>query len=96
VGWFAPGQVRWAGYGDSAVPENRGVVVLRCGYGDGLPKELAGDDDILSVGMQYTTRLAENALGEHALIDECSNLDELAYRAGLGPHALIVGLAQHT
>jgi alanine racemase len=96
VQWFPPGTVRWAGYGDTAVPVNRGVAVLRCGYGDGLPKELAGDDDILSVGMQYTARLAEEPTPEHALIDENSDLDHLAGRVGLGPHEFIVGLAQQT
>jgi alanine racemase len=96
VAWYPRGTVRWAGYGENAVPARRGVAVLRCGYGDGYPKELAGDDDILSVGMQYTTRLAESAADEHALIDERSDLDQLAFRAGLGAHELIVGLAQQT
>jgi len=96
VQWFAPGSVRWAGYGDLPVPAHRGVAVLRCGYGDGYPKELAGADDILSVGMQYTTRFADHAAREYALIDERSNLDELADRVGLGPHEFIVGLAQQT
>jgi len=96
VAWYPRGTVRWAGYGETPVPAHRGVAVLRCGYGDGYPKELAGDDDILSVGMQYTTRLAESAAGEHALIDERSDLDQLAFRAGLGAHELILGLAQRT
>jgi alanine racemase len=95
VAWHPPGTVRWAGYGDVSVPADRGVAVLRCGYGDGFPKELAGDVDILSVGMQYTARLAENGSREYALIDEHSSLDEIARRAGVGPHELIVGLAQH-
>jgi alanine racemase len=94
VAWYPRGTVRWAGYGENEVPAHRGVAVLRCGYGDGYPKELAGDDDILSVGMQYTTRLAESAVAEHALIDERSDLDQIAFRAGLGAHELIVGLAQ--
>jgi alanine racemase len=93
--WLAPGTVRWAGYGDVAVPMRRGVAVLRCGYGDGFPKELAGTDDILSVGMQYTTRLADNATGEQTLIDQTSDLDQIAQLVGFDPHELIVGLAQH-
>jgi alanine racemase len=93
---FAPGVVRWAGYGDIPVPAHRGVAILRCGYGDGLPKKLEGHDDILSIGMQYTTRLSDSAATEHALIDENSDLDELARRVGLSPHELIVGLAQET
>jgi alanine racemase len=96
VAWYPRGSVRWAGYGETAVPAHRGVAVLRCGYGDGYPKELAGDDDILSVGMQYTTRFAESAAAEYALIDERSDLDNLAFRAGLGAHELILGLAQPT
>ncbi len=96
VRWYAPGTIRWAGYGDVSVPAHRGVAVLRCGYGDGYPKELAGNDDILSVGMQYSTRLAENGTNQHALIDERSDLDALARRVGLSPHELIVGLAQRT
>lgn len=95
VAWHAPGCRQWAGYGNIAIPPDRGVAILRCGYGDGLPKELAGDDDILSVGMQYTTRLAGSPLpASYALIDERSDLDLLARRTGLGPHQLIVGLAQ--
>ncbi len=96
VTWLAPGAVGWAGYGDVAVPAHRGVAVLRCGYGDGFPKKLAGVDDILSVGMQYTTRLADEPAAEYALIDERSDLDHFAHRVGLGPHELIVGLAQQT
>jgi hypothetical protein len=46
--------------------------------------------------MQYTTRLSDSAATEHALIDENSDLDELARRVGLSPHELIVGLAQET
>jgi alanine racemase len=96
VDWFAPGTLDWAGYGDVAIPADRGVAILRCGYGDGLPKKLAGDDDILSVGMQYTIRLADNPSREHALIDHRSDLDQLADRLDVGPHELITGLAQHT
>ena len=35
------------------------VVVLRCGYADGLPKAMEGSADILSIGMQYTPRLTQ-------------------------------------
>lgn len=94
VAWFAPGAIGWAGYGDTAVPPGRGVVVLRCGYGDGLPKKLAGDDDILSVGMQYTSRLADRPMNEYAFIDDRSDLDALAHRLHVEPHELITGLAQ--
>ncbi len=96
VKWYPRGAARWAGYGEITIPAHRGVAVLRCGYGDGYPKELAGDDDILSVGMQYLTRLADDPAREHALIDERTDLDQLAHRAGLSAHELIVGLAQRT
>lgn len=96
VQWFAPGRVGWAGYGDVGVPPNRGVAVLRCGYGDGFPKNLAGHDDILSVGMQYTTRLADEPTHGHVLISDETNLDQLADRIGLAPHELITGLAHQT
>ncbi len=96
VRWYPPGGVSFAGYGDFAVPANRGVAVLRCGYGDGLPKKLAGYDDILSIGMQYTARLTDNATVAHALIGEETDLDQLAGRLDLGPHEVIVGLAQHS
>jgi alanine racemase len=96
VDWYAPGIVGWAGYGDVRVPVNCGVAVVRCGYGDGFPKKLAGADDILSVGMQYTTCLADSPRREHALIDERSDLDLLADRLGVGPHEIITGLAHDT
>jgi hypothetical protein len=28
VEWFAPGVVGWAGYGDIAVPANRGIAII--------------------------------------------------------------------
>ncbi|GAC1433162.1 MAG: hypothetical protein NVSMB5_26920 [Candidatus Velthaea sp.] len=94
VRWFAADSVSWCGYGNVAVPKYRGVQVLRCGYGDGLPKMLAGADDILSVGMQYTARLADAPSEAHTLIGLTTDLDALATRAGMTPHEIVVGLAQ--
>jgi alanine racemase len=90
---FAPGEVRWAGYGDTAVPENRSVAVLRCGYGDGFPMTLADGADILSVGMQYTARVLHDEARVRALIGEADDLDAIAARAGISSHQLVVGLA---
>jgi alanine racemase len=87
-----PGQVRWAGYGDTAAPDQE-LAVLRSGYGDGLPQAMAGTADILSVGMQYTTRVMHGAADARPLIGAADDLDQLAERAGLTPHALVVGLA---
>ncbi|HEY0394539.1 MAG TPA: alanine racemase [Candidatus Elarobacter sp.] len=90
---FAPGEVGWAGYGDTRVAADRSVVVLRCGYGDGFPVALAGRADILSVGMQYTTRLERPEHDPRVLIGRGDDVDALAARAGIGAHALVVGLA---
>ena len=90
---YQPGGVGWAGYGDTQVAENRAVVVLRCGYGDGYPKTIAGTADILSVGMQYTTRLVVEGADARVLIGEADDVDELAARARISSHELVVGLA---
>ncbi|GAC1405115.1 MAG: hypothetical protein NVSMB64_09410 [Candidatus Velthaea sp.] len=94
VRWFAAGAIGWSGYGEVRVPAHRGVAVVRCGDGDGFPKVLAGDDDILSVGMQYTARLADQPADLHTLIGASTDLDTLARRAGMTPHEIVVGLAQ--
>jgi alanine racemase len=90
---YAPGELGWAGYGEVAVAGDRSVSVLRCGYGDGLPKTLAGSGDILSIGMQYTTRTAGEASDVEQVIGAADDVDELAIRAGMTPHELVVGLA---
>jgi alanine racemase len=91
---YPPGELGWAGYGEVAVAGDRSVSVLRCGYGDGLPKTLAGSDDILSIGMQYTTRATGEAADVEELIGAADDVDELAARAGMTPHELVVGLAR--
>ncbi len=90
---YPPGAVGWAGYGDRPVPPAAEVVVLRCGYGDGWPKGMAGSADILAVGMQYTTRLVHQGVDPCVLIGEADDIDELAARSGLSPLELVVGLA---
>ncbi len=90
---YSPGGLAWAGYGDQPVPPSAQIVVLRCGYGDGWPQGMSGTADILAVGMQYTTRLSQRGLDPCVLIGEDDDLDELAARAGIGCHQLVVGLA---
>lgn len=90
---FGPGETGWAGYGDVAVGPNRSVAVLRCGYGDGFPRALADGADILAVGMQYTARVSHDGADARVLIGSADDVDELAARAGVSPHELVVGLA---
>jgi len=90
---LAPGELPWAGYGDVAIPADRSAAVLRCGYGDGLPRKLAGIADILSVGMQYTVRLTDDGRDVRELIGARDEIDALAAHAGISPHELMVGFA---
>jgi alanine racemase len=89
---FEPGEVSWAGYGDTPV-EDRPVAVLRCGYGDGFPKALADGADILSVGMQFTARVLHDGADPRVLVGASDDVDELAARAGMTSHEFVVGLA---
>ena len=90
---FGPRETGWAGYGDVPVPADRSVAVLRCGYGDGFPQALAGAADILSVGMQYTARVMHDGVDPRLLVGASFDLDRMAARARITPHALVVGLA---
>jgi alanine racemase len=68
------------------------IATARCGYADGLPKALAGADDILSVGMQYVTVRASrlDASGTQLiLLDGEADLDAFAARCGLLPHEIV-------
>jgi alanine racemase len=89
----APGTIRFAGYGDRQISDASEVAVLRCGYGDGYPKGMAGAGGILAVGMQYTTRLCDARADPCVLIGETDALDDLAAQAGVSAHELVVGLA---
>jgi alanine racemase len=91
---FGPGETGWAGYGDTPVPADRTVVVLRCGYGDGFPQALAGAADILSIGMQYTARVMHDGVDARLLVGGSFDLDGMAARARITPHELVVGLAR--
>ncbi len=82
------------GYGDRALETETRVATVRCGYGDGYPKDAAGADDILSVGMQYTL-LAAGALTPGATVDllgERTGLDALAWSASRSVHEIVTTL----
>ncbi|HEY4441986.1 MAG TPA: alanine racemase [Candidatus Elarobacter sp.] len=90
---LAPGELPWAGYGDRALPVDRTAFVVRCGYGDGYPRSLAGIADIVSVGMQYTVRLTNDGRDPGVLIGAEDEIDGLAAHAGISAHELLTGLA---
>lgn len=91
---LAPGEQAWAGYGERAIATHETCVVLRCGYGDGFPKGLAGRGNILAVGMQYTTRVITDGSSPCLFIGADDDVDALAAQAGISPHELVVGLAR--
>jgi alanine racemase len=80
------------GYGGTMLRDGETIATARCGYADGLPKALAGADDILSVGMQYVTVRASrlDASGTQLiLLDGEADLDAFAARCGLLPHEIV-------
>ncbi|MEA2786153.1 MAG: alanine racemase [Candidatus Eremiobacteraeota bacterium] len=90
---FAPGEAGWAGYGDAQVSPGVSVAVLRSGYGDGFPKNLADGVDILSVGMQYTARVMHEGVDVRVLIGGTDDVEALARRSRISSHELVTGLA---
>jgi alanine racemase len=80
------------GYGGTILRDGETIATARCGYADGLPKALAGADDILSVGMQYVTvrasRIDESGT-QLILLDGEADLDAFAARSGLLPHEIV-------
>lgn len=82
------------GYGGTMLADGETIATARCGYADGLPKSLAGADDILSVGMQYITARASRldaSGGQLALLDRESDLDAFAARCARLPHEIVTG-----
>lgn len=80
------------GYGRGELAQDGYVLTARCGYGDGLPKTLAGTSDIISVGMQYVTLRAPSAVEPGTpvrLVDAHTDLDRIAAAAGTGAHEFI-------
>lgn len=81
------------GYGNVRAVEDVVVASLRCGYSDGYPASAAGSGDVLSIGMQYAHVCNDAEPGEIVvLLDERSNLDELAQRAGRLVHEIVTTL----
>jgi alanine racemase len=82
------------GYGGTMLRMAESIATARCGYADGLPKTLAGADDILSVGMQYVTARASRldaAASQLVLLDRSSSLDAFAAQCGRLPHEIVTG-----
>ncbi len=81
-------------YGTALAPRNGWLVVVRCGYGDGLPRVADPPLGILAVGMQYAVvHRAEPPGGRSlSLIDETTDLDVLAASAHAGAHEIVVRL----
>lgn len=83
------------GYGGTMLGMDCTVALLRGGYADGLPSSLQGKDGVLMVGMQYAAtdavRLPRDAK-EFVWLDQTSNLDEFAQRAGRPVHEIVTGL----
>ncbi|MDQ2909180.1 MAG: alanine racemase [Candidatus Eremiobacteraeota bacterium] len=79
------------GYGGVAAEPEATIVTARCGYADGLPRSLAGSDDILSIGMQYITKSdAGGVTNSHTvLLDAATDLDAFAASAGRLPHEIV-------
>ncbi len=82
------------GYGERVLGAATRVATIRCGYGDGYPKDADGLDDILSVGMQYTLSAAGSAVpgASVGLLDERTNLDAFAANAGRSVHEIVTTL----
>ncbi|HET9097786.1 MAG TPA: alanine racemase [Candidatus Baltobacteraceae bacterium] len=80
------------GYGGTMLADGETIATARCGYADGLPKSLAGADDILSVGMQYVTARASRldvSGGQLVLLDRETDLDAFAARCARLPHEIV-------
>jgi alanine racemase len=81
-------------YGTALAPSSGWLVVVRCGYADGLPRVADERSGILAVGMQYA--VAHRAVPPDdrylTLIDEATDLDLLAEAAHAGAHEIVVRL----
>lgn len=80
------------GYGGTMLAMAETVVTARAGYGDGVPKTLAGSDDILTIGMQYLTARGDRkpAIGDRiVLLDRTSHIDRFASNCGRLSHEVV-------
>ena len=82
------------GYGERVLDRAARVATIRCGYGDGYPKDAPGLDDILSVGMQYTLSAAGSTVpgASVGLLDQRTNLDAFAANARRSVHEIVTTL----
>jgi alanine racemase len=81
-------------YGTALAPERGWLVVVRCGYADGLPRVADPRLGILTVGMQYAVAHRDAPPGDRFvdLIGETTDLDLLAEAAHSGAHEIVVRL----
>jgi len=86
------------GYGGTMLAMSEVVLTARAGYGDGVPKSLAGGDDIISVGMQYLTmrgnRVSEQA-SSVAILDSTTDLDSFARRCDRLAHEIVTAFGTY-
>lgn len=87
-----PSEAMAVGYGSSTRAAGSSIAVARCGYADGLPASLAGNQDILSIGMQYVTTGASRITPSSSslvLLDSRTDLDRMAQDANCLPHQIV-------
>lgn len=80
------------GYGGTMLAMPEAIATARGGYGDGLPKTLAGSDDIITMGMQFLTARVDRVRvseGRIVLLDRTSHIDRFAARCGRLAHEVV-------
>lgn len=82
----------FVGYGTRALDAETRIASVRCGYGDGFPRQNGGR--VLAVGMQYALLRAEDeeAGATVRMIDAKTDLDALAARSGRSVHEMVASL----
>jgi alanine racemase len=86
--------VKSAGYRAEERISSPWLAVVRCGYSDGLPAQLAGSNNIVSIGMQYAVlaRKEPETVGQSLrLLDVSSDLCRFLGNTGVSPHEFVVG-----
>ena len=82
----------FAGYGTTPLPEATRIATVRCGYGDGYPRETG--ERVLAVGMQYALMRARDEEGGAStpMLGPETDLDALAARAGRSVHEMVTAM----
>jgi alanine racemase len=85
---------QFVGYGLARAPESGYLVILRCGYGDGLFRMTGTERGIIAMGMQYTTLWRRNPIDVQSvpILDADTDLDDFARAAGVTPHEIVLRL----